>query len=172
MQLYFRSDRLHPDLRRALVDFEHWSMAHRLPEPLISDLQRAPKDQVEYWFQRYRDLRALDEMGGTTHLPEKDRKLAAELRGESDEELRKRAEKKAFSFHCVGCAADISLLPYSSEQVGIVWAYFVAKYGPAVDPDNKWEIEKHAVIGAEHVHLGRRDDSYRKKFNPGEYRYV
>lgn len=168
MQLYFKSDRIHPDLRRAAIDFEHWSGANGLPEPLVSDLQRSQAELVEMYFQRFRDLRALDEMGTIVHLDTENRNLALSLRGDTDEELKRKAEGR-FSWHCVGCAVDFSSRPYNMDQLERIGSYFEERFGKEADPKNLWEFLLHSVVGrAPHFHLGRRDPDYRKKFSKGE----
>jgi hypothetical protein len=146
----------HPELSALLRDFETWSHKQGLPEPVVVELWRSAKEQgdlyVGIWRQQAKQALA-------SKAPPRAAKLRAlEIHRMSDKELRGLAEQK-FSWHVCRCAVDLRTRHYTREQMLEVVKWFQERC-----PKPMWELvtEKHGT-GA-HIHCGRRDFSWRKKF--------
>lgn len=149
----------HPDLLVVMRQFEVWSDGHGLPEPHISEVMRTPKEQGRIYAREWRD-KALKTVRDplTTAL---DKKHAQRLLDMPALELLALAAKK-FTWHFVGAAVDIRTNHYRLAELTTVEKWFRDRCEPPI-----WELitEKHGT-GA-HIHLARRDYSWRKKMEAG-----
>ncbi len=159
IEAFFKGPLLHPDARRAAVDFDHWSGKNGLPEAVVSDLQRSKQRLTETYFGRFKDLRALAIVGTLANQSPEDQLLAMKLKDLGDAVLLSMA-KDRFSWHIVGSGIDFSGNKYSNRQADKIHEYFTGLYKK---PD--WEYLKHIVIGDKpHFHLGRRDYAWKEKY--------
>lgn len=129
------SKQLHPDVKFALLDLDDFCKAKGYPEIVVTMVLRTAAQQEEiYWRQ----------IANSMHL--------------SEIEARKLARKK-FSWHKVGCAADIRNRHYTKEQRGQIMLHLLE--GRTKGP---WEILEHDVGRGDHIHIGRRDFAFRSKW--------
>lgn len=131
-------ERIHPELRRALTGFDAWSHAKGFPEVVVTHVMRTPTFQESTYWQ----------------------KLAKET-GLAEAEARALARRK-FSWHLIGCAADLRNTHYSEEQLDDAMAWFAAN---CTEP--LFEVKRHDVGRGDHIHVGRRDYSWRTEFSKG-----
>ncbi len=125
---------LHPEVRRLVLSLDAYSDAAKLPEVVVTHVLRTPEQQEDiYW----RNLR-----------------IAKDI---SEDEARAQARKK-FSWHMARCAVDIRNSHYTPDQLSRVMAYL----RPCC-PTGPWELLQHDVGRGDHIHIGRKDFSWRKK---------
>lgn len=146
---------VHPDLLLALKEFEMWSHRANLPEPHICEVHRTRAEQGRIYFGLWRDQAKKvlsNPKAGTV-----ERTHAQKLLAMPERELLARAEKK-FSWHLVSAAADVRTNHYSREQLGQVVRWFEARCKAPI-----WELVHEPHGTGPHIHVGRRDYSWRKK---------
>lgn len=130
---------LHPDLRSVLLVLDAQLDFWKLPPLTITDLLRTPVDQERLYTPQY---------------------LA---KGFSDEDARRMARKK-FSWHLVGAAADFrsSGPPYSDDERDRVSEWLNQKCG-----GSGWELLLHDIGHGKHFHVGRRDWTWKGRWEAG-----
>lgn len=126
---------LHPHVQSALKALDAYSASHGLPEPLVTHCFRNASQQEAYYW------RGIEKRLGVTE---------AEAR---------QAARSRFSWHRVGCAADVRNSHYTPKQLEEVLSFL--REGRA---SPLWEILSHDVGRGEHLHLARRDFSWRNTF--------
>jgi hypothetical protein len=133
--LEFEFDGVHPGVAATLHALDEYSEAMGLPEVVVTDVLRTPAQQEAiYW-------RALQKAGNLT-----------------EEEARSAARKK-FSWHLVAAAVDLRNTHYSRAQLEEAVAFL--KKGRSAP---MWEVLSHDVGQGHHLHVGRKDFSWRLAF--------
>jgi hypothetical protein len=123
---------VHQDVRDALNKLDGFCLRKQFPEVVVTHVLRTDDEQEAlYW-------KAILKKEGCTEV-----------------EARLRAREK-FSWHKVGCAVDIRNSEYSKSQLEEVMAYLRA--GRAIP---LWELLSHDVGNGAHVHIGRKDFTWR-----------
>lgn len=116
-------------------------------------MQYATPELARMWMELRTDvhpdlvelLRALDRMGAENVLPEP---VLTSL-------IRPPGAK--FSWHELGCAADLRVHHYSDVQAILVMAWLGYRCQHPL-----WELLRHDVGQGDHIHVGRRDYSRRR----------
>lgn len=125
--------RLHPDVIAAVKALDDFSHANRLPELVVTHAIRTPAQQEAiYW------------------------RSIAKAKGLSEAEARAEARRK-FSWHLCRCAVDLRNNHYTAVQLAQVMDFL--KRGREAP---LWEVISHDVGRGNHLHLGRRDFSWRR----------
>lgn len=124
-------------VQNLLAQFEMWSVANSLPEPMVTHVFETQDNSEEiFWKNIQTDALAKGEV-----LPEP--------------EARKRA-RAVFSFHKVNCAVDLRDYIYTPEQYGRALAWLRAQVTVGMG-DQQWEVLGHNVGSGHHFHIGFRD---------------
>lgn len=164
---------LHPELRDVLLRFDRDSVERGLPDPVLTELVRTPDGNAAIYFRFFKKLQdALDpvnphagqidlEDDGTFRALNASEVATANLvRDMSDAQLLEKAGQR-FTWHFCRCAVDLRTRHYSPTQLAWVRSW-VGVWCPAP----MWEVLFHDVT-APHLHLARRDFSWRTRFqNP------
>jgi hypothetical protein len=146
----------HPQLRDVLAAFEVWSYRESLPEPVITDCWRTRDELQSIYVARYTKL--IHALKAGQRLSPGDRDLAVQMSECTGEEIAKRARGR-FSWHLVRCAVDIRSRHYDLPQLLRVQKWFETRCEQPL-----WEYLTHDVSGP-HIHLGRRDFSWRTQYD-------
>lgn len=161
----------HPDLQGVLSDFDAHSVKEGLPTPVVTDLVRSSESQVRIYVTFWRKLQAALEPGprqGQFQEPDgtwrpllvSEMQTAKEVRGLTVEQLERKAAEK-FTWHWVGCAADLRTHHYSRAQLAQAIHWFEYRCRRP-----QWEFLVHDVT-APHMHVGRRDFDWRTRWGAG-----
>ncbi len=127
---------LHPEVKRVVSDLDVWCVERGLPEVVISHALRTPSMQEDiYW-----------------------RKVLKERPHLTEPEARKAARSK-FSWHLVACAVDIRNTHYSADQL-----LRITDWLKQARPGKDWEILSHDVGHGNHLHIGCKDEEWRKGY--------
>lgn len=147
----------HPELVTVLREFELWSHAQELPEPIVVELWRTPRQQGDIYMAVWRSEARVTLQSRAAPVAARTRAL--EIERMTEDELRAVAEKK-FSWHICRCAVDLRTMHYGREELASVVRWFQERC-----PKPMWELvtEKHGT-GA-HIHCARRAFDWRAKFS-------
>lgn len=148
---------LHPHVRQLVFDLDTYSTENAIPGVVVTHVVRTAEDQASIYVPFFKRL--VERLHAGKQMSPTDAKLALELDGKSDAELRKRALQK-FSWHCVRCAVDLRIKHYSVEQLKRVEGFVRAR----TVNTKYWEFLVHDIAGA-HMHIGVRDFNYRAVFS-------
>jgi hypothetical protein len=129
--------RVHPDVSAVLVGLDEWSRARNLPEVWVTHVLRTQKEQEEIYWPTLVKLH---------HLSEEAARAKARVR---------------FSWHLVACAVDIRNRNYTGDELQAVMGYLNGRCTPG-----PWELLSHDVGRGSHVHVGRRDFTWRRRGGP------
>lgn len=162
---------IHPDLIQLAGEFEAFSGAEGLPDPVVTDLIRNPADQEAIYLKFYTGLQAALEPGDRHGMIDTQgdgewRALtptewheADQVHGLTNVQLRIRA-KERFTWHWVKCAMDLRTRHYTRSQLVVAKSFFDKRC-----PKPSWEFLVHDVT-APHMHVGRRDAKWREHYMP------
>lgn len=149
---------LQPELRQMLYSIDNHCAVQKMPGVICTQLVRTVEEQIEIYVPYWKKLVARMESG--EHLAPALAKLAMELTGKTDDELKDLAIAK-FTWHYVRCAADIRIRHWTPAQLKVVVTFVTEETRDA----RQWEFLVHDVAGP-HMHIGIRDFSFRAKFDP------
>lgn len=125
--------RLHPDVIAAVKALDDFSHANRLPELVVTHAIRTPQQQEDIYWRG---------IAKNTGLPEAEARAAA---------------RKKFSWHLCRCAVDLRNRHYTAAQLAQVMEFLRdGRERP------HWEVISHDVGRGQHLHIGRRDEAWRK----------
>lgn len=129
--------RLDQRVQNLMSQFEMWSIANNLPEPIATHLFETD-DEGEELFWRSELEKAMK-------------------KGEKvDEKVARVRAREVFSFHKVYCAIDLRDYIYTPEQYKKALEWLRAQV-PVGMGDGEWEILGHDVGSGHHFHIGFRD---------------
>lgn len=155
---------MHPELHSLMLDWNDFSDKQGLPPPTFTQLVRYREEQKAIYFQHWKQLISTLQTKGPDALTLLDRQTAQQYLHFTDEELMAEAEKR-FTWHWVACAVDMRTVGpnpakphYSLEQMQLAVGFFNQRC-----PKPLWEFLVHDVHGP-HMHIGRRDFSWRQKY--------
>jgi hypothetical protein len=162
---------VHPELKVLLRDFDTWSSAKGLPDPVVTDLIRTRAEQlaiyVPYWSKLQQALKPgpfhlrIDPEGDGEYraLTASETALASDLAPMTGAQLEARALAK-FTWHMARTAADVRTNHYRQTEMKRVRLWFIERC-----PRPEWELVFHDTAGP-HVHVARRDREWRAKYAP------
>lgn len=166
--------RLHPQLQALLVDFDRWSEAQAqadaatttpgagavlFPAPVATELFRTEKEQGEIYTEHFQKLIKLY-MQSPSLVSATDRPLIARLSTAPEAVIHNQAVQK-FTWHLVGCAADLRTKHYRPSQLARVRTWFAERCAAKQD----WELLFHDVTGP-HMHVAFKDQTWAAHYKP------
>lgn len=152
-------DKIHPELRSLLLDFDAWSATEKLPAPVITMLGRTMEEERDIYLNYWGDL--------IVRLKADDRTLSPKLRAIAEDKMKKTPaviEAEAlnlFSYHLCWCAADLRDRHYDKKTElpkVLKWLKERCMYP-------MWLVLEHDVT-APHIHVQRTDYSWRHQYDP------
>lgn len=133
---------LHPLVKAHLIALDEWSVSQGIPEVVITHVLRTKEDmEIMYWKRIHRQANPA-----------------------ISESLARAMARRKFSWHLVGCAADIRnrhYLPAQRKQV----MYYLRKLTGGPNP-SKYELLEHDIGRGDHIHLGVKDEQWKKERMP------
>lgn len=152
-----------PDLRQLLLSFVSYSAQAGLPRPVVTQLVRSRKQQVDYYVGHWLALQIRLGRQDPT-LTGRDLADAKAIRGKTHAELVAMAEAR-FTWHWVAAASDLRTTAgghYTAAQLQRVVDWFRARCKAP-----QWELLVHDVTGP-HLHVARRDFGWRERFTAAQ----
>jgi hypothetical protein len=128
---------LHPKVKAKLEGLDKWLKDKGYPELVVTHVLRSPDFQENTYWKRIKS------------------QSSGKL---SDVEAKAKARAK-FSWHLVGCAADLRNSTYTAIQLRTIMAKLKENTNLS-----EYEILSHDVGRGEHLHIGYRDYGRRKEY--------
>jgi hypothetical protein len=128
---------LHPKVKAKLEGLDKWLKDKGYPELVVTHVLRSPDFQENTYWKRIKS------------------QSSGKL---SDVEAKAKARAK-FSWHLVGCAADLRNSTYTAIQLRTIMAKLKENTNLS-----EYEILSHDVGRGEHIHVGYRDYGLRKAY--------
>lgn len=149
----------HPEAVATVIALDVWCGDNRLPEVVVTDVLRTDDDSERIYFKYANALIARLREGARAkrRLGPKERELAVRLESMSEAGRRKWARARP-SWHKCGCAVDVRNRHYSEEQIAGILAFL--RHGRS---EEEWELLSHDVHSGEHLHIGRKDEEFKRR---------
>jgi|GEM_PF-5620059 len=154
---------LHPETKQLVLDLDAWGLTAGLPEVVVTCVLRTKDEQEKIYspFARNALRKQMEDL--TLNSTETTALLAVREHmtkdGISERAAVARWARSRFSWHLVACAVDLRNRHYTAEQRKQVMAWLRTNRGQP-----QWEILEHDVGRGDHIHIGRRDPSWRNTF--------